>query len=362
MKRVGLFITNLAGGGAERVVLNLANMFKQNHIEVHIVLLEDIIEYDISGLNIHILDNIDRKNFLLKSQYRMFLAKLLDKKIKFIESNYGKFDLIISHLPATDKIVKLANIQSNIYFMIHTIYSLEIQEFYKKGEFFRALRRKYFYKELYKNKKLICVSSGICDDIHKFGINATSCCIIYNPFDIKNIKQKAQESVYDIPNEEYIVHVGAYRTEKRHDILLQAYSYLKNPPKLKLFCHYDKKLDNLIKSYNLQDRVEIFGFKKNPYPYIKKAKLLVLSSEREGLPSVLIEALALKVPIVSTNCISGPSEILVDELSSYLAEVNNANDLSDKISKALESYPAIDDKFIDKFDQDKVYKSYIKIL
>jgi len=111
----------------------------------------------------------------------------------------------------------------------------------------------------------------------------------------------------------------------------------------------------------IKEQVEILGFMKNPYPVIKNAKLLILSSEREGLPTVLVEALILGTPVVSTNCISGPSEILTEDLSHYLSKVNDAEDLADKIAKALSSYIPITDSTVEKFSAGNIYKKYKKL-
>jgi glycosyltransferase involved in cell wall biosynthesis len=193
-------------------------------------------------------------------------------------------------------------------------------------------------------------------------IHFNSCRVIYNPFDIGSLRREAAEAPGDLPVEPYIVHVGAFRREKRHDILLQAYAKLRNPPLLKLFCDYHKELADLIDAYGLRDKVEIFGFRKNPYPYIRQAKLLVLSSEREGLPGVLIETLILQTPVVSTDCISGPSEILTGKLRNYLAEVNNPKELSEKMQYALSFYPSIEDKYVEKFSEERIFQQYIDML
>ncbi len=361
MHRIGLIITNLVGGGAEKVVLHLARMFQKRSIDVHIFLLEDYICYDVDGLNIHTLSKKRKKYKLLKNKGERDLAKLLEKAIRKVEEDGIKFDVLLSNLPATDRIVSRANLENNIYYIMHTAYSLEIEEFKKKGQFLRALRRKRLYQKLYNDENLICVSQGICDDLEDLGIKPRSCKVIYNPFDIYMIQEEGEKSPKDLPDESYMVHVGAFRQEKRHDILLEAYSKLINPPKLKLFCDYYEDLEKLIERFDLQEKVEIFGFRKNPYPYIKHAKLLILSSEREGLPTVLVEALVLKTPIVSTNCVSGPSEILVGELDQYLAKVNDSDGLSNKIKLALDRYPEIRDEYLDKFNEKNIYDAYIKL-
>ncbi|RLA57391.1 MAG: hypothetical protein DRQ78_13565 [Epsilonproteobacteria bacterium] len=362
MDRIGLVIRNLVGGGAEKVVLHLAKMFQKRGIDVHIFLLEDHICYDVDGLTIHTLSKKRKKYKLFKSKGEKDLAKLLEKTVQKVEEDGVKFDVLLSNLPATDRIVSRVNLKNNIYYIIHTAYSLEINEFKKRGQFLRAIRRRRLYKRLYKDENLICVSEGICIDLGNIGIKPHSCKVIYNPFDIYMIQKEGEKSPKDLPNENYMVHVGAYRQEKRHDILLEAYSKLINPPKLKLFCDYYEDLEKLIDKFALEEKVEIFGFRKNPYPYIKHAKLLILSSEREGLGNVLIEALILGTPIVSTDCISGPSEILVDELSKYLAKVNDSDELVKKIQLALDNYPCIDNSFVEKFKEGTIYNEYCTLL
>jgi len=92
-----------------------------------------------------------------------------------------------------------------------------------------------------------------------------------------------------------------------------------------------KKLLNFINSNDLKDNVSLIDYKKNPYPYIKKADLFLLSSKYEGLPNVLLEAILLKKFVISSNCPSGPKEILFNGKMGYLFSVSNYKDLSRKI-------------------------------
>jgi len=80
------------------------------------------------------------------------------------------------------------------------------------------------------------------------------------------------------------------------------------------------------------------------------------------LPTVLIESLILGIPVVSTNCISGPSEILTGSLSKYLAEVNNVDDLASKIYQAMNEDVIIDEKELEKFSEDNIIKKYLNLI
>jgi glycosyltransferase involved in cell wall biosynthesis len=117
----------------------------------------------------------------------------------------------------------------------------------------------------------------------------------------------------------------------------------------------------MIKDRQLEDRVINLGFKQNPYKYIKNASLLVLSSDREGLPTIVIESLILGTPVVSTDCPTGPSEILTGDLAYWLVPVQNPSVLAAKIDKALDMKINIQDKNIYKFDKEYIYQEYKRL-
>ncbi len=357
MKRVGLVITNLAGSGAEKIVIHLARMFQAKEVDVHIFLLENIIAYDtIDDLNIHALSS--RRNFYkaLKVFGDKLLAYKLKKMVQNIESDGIQFNLFLSNSPSSDRVMYEAKFPNTRY-VIHNSYALEIQEFKEMGKVKRAEKKLNLYRRIYNGGDLITVSNGAKTDFELLDIAYRSCQTIYNPFNFEEIRTWGSMEA-DVPTQPYLLSASAFRFVKRHDILLAAYAKLDNPPPLKLLCPSNPKLVKLIQTYDLEDKVEILGFKTNPYPYIKNAKILLLSSEREGLPTVLIEALILGTPVVSTDCISGPSEILTAELSRYLAKINNPEELSDKIKLALEYYPEIDDTYIGKFNEETIFQYY----
>jgi len=362
MAKIALLATNLAGSGAEKVVLNLARMFERYGDEVHIFLLEDIVSYDTEGLNIHPLSKRRDIYKALKGIGDWLLALKLKRKMKQLLHHGGRFDLLLSHLPSADRVAVKADLPNTCY-VIHTSYSLEIEEFKKKGKYSRANKKEKLYHTLYRKRDLIAVSYGIKDDLDAMSIAYGSCNVIYNPFDFEMIRKMAGEKSDIRVEGEYILCASAFRPVKRHDILLEAYSKLSDPPPLKLLCNPDSVLENMIRALGLEEKVEILGFTPNPYPVIKHARMLVLSSEREGLPTVLIEALILGTPVVSTDCRSGPSEILTGEQAKFLAKINNANDLAEKIDQMLHLHAKTEYKTeIDKFESSNIYHDYRKLI
>ena len=362
MKKILILSESLAGGGIERVVLELASGFYNNHYEVHIVLLKNTIEYDIPDyLNIHCLDD---SGYVFKiSQLKPYIyAHRLRKLLKTI----GKFNLTLSNFgsSSTEKILSLVNLD-NLYTCVHSIQSK--RRFHRhKGNKLRTYLKKRKLRSFYSNKSIITVSAGVQNDLlTNIEIRPKNIITIYNPFDFGIILKMSKEKNDKIPKEKYIIHVGRFELKyKRQDILLKAYKKANIPHKLVLLGQGrdEKNIKNIIKELNIENKVIMPGFYSNPYNWIKNADLFVFSSDYEGFGNVLVESLIVQTPVVSTNCQSGPSEILTGELSNYLVPVGDVDALASKINEALISYPEIKDEYILKFDIDKIISQYISLI
>lgn len=186
----------------------------------------------------------------------------------------------------------------------------------------------------YIKKPLVCVSQGVKADFDKTFNSPFPSCTIYNPIDLDFIKQQADGFVPEYNN--FIIHVGSFKKQKRHDILIKAYaqSGVENPLVLVGKGNLQKECKTLVNDLNLNDKVIFAGFQSNPYPFIKHAKLMVLSSDFEGFGLVITEALALNTPVISTDCQSGPSEILPKD---NLVPVGDISALADKIADAVKT-------------------------
>ena len=352
MYKIVLF-NDLLVGGAGRSILELSKAFVNHGLEVHIIIYENTIEFEIpKNISVHILQKTDSKK---KKKIAADLKKKMDK--------LGDIDMIISNSSPSNKILSLLN-SPKAY---HRVHSAEVKNYPNTimGRL-KYLSRKYKYKKLYSNKKLILVSKGLEKVIRqKIGATPASMDIIYNTLDIEAIKCRSEEYCHDIPGEKYIIHVGRLdMSSKRHDILLKAYKKADVPHRLILLGRGEDedKIRSIVKELQLEEKVSLVGFRENPYPWIKQADLLLLTSDFEGLPTVLIEALSLKTPVVSTNCPTGPEEILTEELSSYLVPVRDLDTISKKIREALNFYPAFNESMLKKFSADFIVSEYIKII
>ena len=346
--KICMIIDSLAAAGAERVVVTLSETFyKQGH-QVDIILWNNIIEYQINpNINIHVLEKKTAQE----------LKKLITK---INNLNNGAFDYIYSHLHGKIKIVKQAKLK-NIYYVFHIPIS---HRFKSKNNVIKWLKKKKLQMR-YKNENLITVSDGIKDDLIESKIKANSINSIYNPFEFESIKQQANQEEKDIPKDEYIINVARFHFQKRQDILLKAFKKSNLNCKLLLVGKGSKeeyqKIENLIDELKLQEKVIIVGFKSNPYPLIKNAKLLILSSDFEGFGMVLVEALILNTPIVSTNCKSGPSEIMKGNLANYLVPTGDMDSLALKIYDTYHNPPLINQNDLKRFDADIIGKKYLSL-
>jgi glycosyltransferase involved in cell wall biosynthesis len=117
----------------------------------------------------------------------------------------------------------------------------------------------------------------------------------------------------------------------------------------------------LINELKLKDKVILLGWQINPYKWINKAKLLLLTSDYEGLPTVLIESLICRTPVVSVDCDYGPNEILTGDLAPFLVPTNNEKELTKIMEKAIFDYPEIKEDMYEKFSINNILNEYSKL-
>lgn len=358
MAKYGIIIDSLAGGGAEKVMLRLSEAFLSKKDEVVFFLRKNKIEHEIpDGIKIICLEDYKNNKKMKRKDYAKLLLTLIDKEEK-------PFDILLSNLESTDKISKLLNL-SNMYFIIHNTISKKLENRYSKKGLINKIK-KYReilkFKRLYNSENLITVSDGVKDDIlNILKIKPKTIQTIYNPFDFDLIREKGLEGLDIKINEPYIIHVGRFLIEhKRQDLLLEAYKKSNIDEKLLIVGQGEDKerIEILVKKLALEDKVILVDFQKNPYPLIKNAKLFVLSSDYEGLPTVLIESLILGTPVLSTNCKSGPEEMLSQHFRKHLSPVGDSEGLSENIKKFVNSNIQILESDIQRFETEQILKQY----
>jgi len=168
---------------------------------------------------------------------------------------------------------------------------------------------------------------------------------VYNPAFSQDIIAKSREPLLDEKffslKGKKIISVGRLVDIKDFQMLIKAFFIIQKKIEASLIVVGDgdkrKELEVLTENLNIKDKVYFVGFKKNPHNYVANSDLFVLSSKNEGLPNSLIEAIAVGVPVVSTNCLSGPSEILLDGKGGDLVEVGNVKQMANAIITNLKN-------------------------
>ena len=360
-KLVGIVLPNLSSGGAERISINLARAFIERGHKVHVFLLRAKIEFpDVDDLNIIDLE-ADLGFTLGRTAKSRKYAALLKNKLTEIEQSYGKsFDLILSNLNKAHDVCRQLN-HPAIRYCFHNSIKHYVRLAKKQGYF-----KHRWLLQLYRHMsqgEVIAVSEGVAKEIRETPyLNPQKLAVIYNPYSAEEIRLRACAEIDTsaIGNTEYIINVARPVHIKRHDILFDAMQYIDPKYTLVLVGKGTEKLLPMAKSKGLADRVIVMGHQENPYPLIKNARLLLLSSDNEGFGSVLLEALACDTPVVSTDCEWGPSEILTGDLAQCLTKVGDAKALGEKANSLLASdFDIGEPEIIEKVSYENVTRQYL---
>ena len=214
-----------------------------------------------------------------------------------------------------------------------------------------------------KNRKIFTVSEGVKKDLEEnFGVPEGNVACVYNPIDVDRIESLARQAPEQPVPERYIIAVGRVAGQKRFDLLIRAYARSKIEEDLVfLGTGYGvRALKNIVSELGVRHKVHFFGFQRNPYPYVRKARLLVCSSDYEGLPNTVAEAIACGTPVVTTDCPHGPREILRGDMQKWLVPVGDEKALSDKIREVLKEKPAVDKTVLERFRPERVCRRYLE--
>ena len=311
MMRLGVLIYSLSGGGAERVVSYVVSYCVEKDIDVHLILMNSTIDYALpDGLQISYIEKSKGdENGIMKAIKIPILAykyAKLAKKLKLTHS--------LSFLTRPSFINILASKFTTYNFQVITNERAypSLQYSYKG---IQSTFNKNLIRVLYKESDLVISNShGNADDlVCNFSVPSNKMKVIHNPIDLDKIKRiEANSSLFD--SEKFnLITLGRLDRGKNHEMLIRAVHRLQNPLlRLYIFGMGELKddLEQLIKTLNISDQVFLMGFDPNPYQYLKAADLFIFGSNHEGFPNVLLEAMACGLPILSTNCQSGPSEIM----------------------------------------------------
>lgn len=336
-KKLVIFMPSIEGGGVEKNLFIVTNYLSKKINNVSVVTAS--YKYK-KKFNKEINLILPKKNFWNELSRRLKYLICLILLIKFLLKN--KNSIVFAF-------------QANLYcILVCKLLSIKIivRSNSAPEGWSKNIIKKFLYKKIINKADKIMVNS------HDFKISMkkkfnVNCKVIYNPLDNAEIRKKSKKKITNLYPKKTIkiINVGRFVDQKDQITLLKSLNLIKDKINFHLILMgrgvLKKKLKEYINFNNLNNNITFINFKKNPYPYIKKADLFVLSSKFEGLPNVLLEAIVLKKFIISSNCPTGPREILLNGKAGYLFSVSDDKQLSQKI-------------LLFSKNSKKVNKSYIK--
>ncbi len=299
----------------------------------------------------------NKSNRIIKSIICMYMSFRYclnqNHKITILSFNNNLFAIILS------KII-------NVKIVIRLNTSLD--------SYLKSYLKKKFFKMIYSlSDGIIVNSNSMKKELKIIGLNSVC---IYNP--IENINYILKKSKIGIKKKFFkkntfnILNIGRLVNQKDQKTLLKSLQYINPQINYRLLIIGDgeekKNLINYIKNKRLSKNVKIISYQNNIYPYIKNSNIFALTSRHEGLPNVLIESLALKKIIISTNCKTGPSEILENGKYGKLIKVGDFKKFGNSISEIYQRYHFYKNKAkkgylsLDKFNYQINCKKYLDII
>ena len=340
MKKVLFLIHALGGGGAEKILVNLANGMDKNQYDVTVMTVVDTgifrnyLAEDVRYKTI--ISNPFKKrekqskefnnvsnpgNVLSKSnplidiiaRLYVFLWKWIPTKLIYKIAIRDKYDIEIAFLEGicSKLISSSTNRESKKISWIH----VDLINHKKSEAIFKGIDDE---KKCYnKFDEIVCVSNTVREQfIKKYSYDSEKTLVRYNPIDNLDIIKKSKEKVTDIekPNKPVLCSIGRLVTQKGFDRLLRVHKEVIQSGyehELWIIGEGNKRpgLEKFIEENNLSESVKLLGFKSNPYKYLNLADIFICSSRAEGFSTVASEAIVLGKPVVTVNC-SGMKELL----------------------------------------------------
>ena len=392
MKKKVIFRSgSLRMGGLERVLIEVLQTVDREKFDIYLVIDDDcgeenIFEKDIpKDIRYFFLKSEEliretekykakKKNIIYKLIYNLMMEKenrVMYKNMQEILKELGEIDVMVDFDGGASKYIEKLDIKKKIVWIHNSIPNLKK----KAGK----IRR--FGKRLEKYDRVVAICDEMKEEIENLYPSLKGKVRrIYNPFNFERIeklmndKSELTEEQIEMLNEDYCIAIARLdNIQKDFLTLVRAYKVVKDSGiRDKLYIIGDgpskEEIKNEIKKLNLEENIKLIGLSKNPYVWLKKSKLFVHSSKYEGLPTVLIEALICNKMIISSNCPTGPKEILKNESCGKLFEVGNTEKLGNYLVEFLsnkekrEKYEKNVTIRKEEFNKNKVIKEYEKLI
>lgn len=339
MARIALFLSALDDGGAERVMINLARGLAEQGHQVDLLLSQAVGPY---------VDQIPATVNLIDFQQPR-LIQSLRPLAQYLKQQSP--ELLITALEDTNLVALWAHrwvrlttgLSTRVVVTVHNTLSEEIRHAQNWKRRFVPRVIPLFYRLA---DAVVCVSQGVAEDLTRLGVPEEKCRVIYNPITTPRLLELGQAAV-DHPwlqpdfSEPVCLAVGRLSPQKNFALLLRAFAQLRQGRSGRLIVLGEGPergaLSALTKQLGLEAWVDFPGFVGNPYAYMAKASVLVLSSQWEGFGNVLVEAMAVGTSVISTDCPNGPAEILAQGQYGELVPVEDVTALAAAMDKVIQA-------------------------
>lgn len=338
-KKIAFILQDLTGGGAERTVSNLSFKLSEFYDFYIIVFNGKNVSYPHNATILNI--DVEAKDGILNKCVNVLRRVSRVKKLK----REYHFDIVVGFMfsacivnvlsRTNEKIISSARNYMSAYGT--SVYQVQSERFIAKHSDYVVAISEMVRRDLIKN----------------FGIDEKKTTTIYNPCDANRIREYAKQVPdYQFDKDKfYFINIGRLVRQKGQWDLIKAFSIVnKKHEKTRLlilggFGNNEIKLKELAERMKVSDSVVFAGFKDNPFAYLGQSNVFVLSSLHEGLGNVILEALACRIPVISTDCFAGPREILApnsvfsnkadgierEEYGVLVPEISSEEDYSDTI-------------------------------
>lgn len=316
-KQVLIILRSLRHGGAEKCSVELAKALYSQGYTVHLALMEPV--YNIKEIPAPIQ-----------------IHEIGSRKTKEVQAWLEQFNQEhdLSLIMTTEIRIELCLPDIDIYYALHIVPSERID-----GGWLRQLKKRYRWKQRLNGKNIIAISAGVYQDVMEvICAKPKSMCVIGDTFDFDTINHASQQTPsYALP-EEYLLYVGRLCPTKRLDRLFRVYKKSRSQLPLVIIGDGESCKDSktLVESLGLTDKVIFLGWQSNPYPAIRNASSLLVTSDSESFSAVVVEALFLNTPVVSTDCV-GPKEIMGNTLKEFVVPKQDEEKFAQQLSYILEN-------------------------
>jgi len=373
--RIALFLRNLGDGGAERMMLNMACGMAQQGMKVDLVLTKAEGTYlaqvppEVRIVDLKASEFDKGRSFKLPTSLQSTTS--LPKLIRYLQNEQPAALLSATHYPNEIAVLAkyLARVPTRVVVSEHTTLSVEARRVEQVSSRLAPLAARLFYPWA---DGIVAVSQGVAKDLaHLIGLPLERIQVIYNPVltpeVIKSTKEPIAQPWFTPGEPPVVLGVGRLVAQKDFPTLIHAFAQVRQvrPARLMILGsgREQKRLEALVRELRLEDDVALVGFVKNPSAYMAHSAVFVLSSAWEGLPTVLVEAMTVGTPVISTNCESGPAEILDNGKYGDLVPVGNTEAMAEAILNVLSgNSKSVDSAWLDQFTLESATQKYLDIL